>query len=520
MKNKTKLNYRFLTVFLLFAAGVVLSQNKQMPDVKVYYSLNQDANNPVITGQPAPIKERNPEEAELERQLGIARLSNNTEHAKQIQQQLDRLRGHVQVQMPGIYAGTSFGHIENEYDHLQTQIHSANMKSHAFAVVPAGSTISGRLFYIFIRDSQPNVDTLKLMQSTNNGVSWTTNIRLWMNGYTYNKNEMDLEVVFDGTNTWVYATAGVTSLSTNRKEIYVLRVNVTASGFVGTVLNFPGSGAGMNYYNPRITSDNSNFTSTARVMLICSMDSLAGSTHFVKQKFALCSFPFAAQLAFNYAQPNGANGFGWGGNNGTNANTYLYGDIAYYKDDGGTGENRIMTVYGNPGSGINNIYLAYVSNYSTLGATLFISEPNVNKDVKIAFNGGANNRIGMITYVKQVSGTNWDIYGLKTTNGGSTAAGWTGSAIDNATERSRTCDLIALRNTSGQFKICYSQDSANQPAAFYRSYNGSSWSQRFIYSTAKADTIFGTPRAGYILGAGDDGIGFWSNYGGLGGYCS
>jgi len=232
------------------------------------------------------------------------------------------------------------------------------------------------------------------------------------------------------------------------------------------------------------------------------------------------SSPFASTPGFTYTQPNGSNGFHWATSGGTTAGLYLYGDIAYYKDEGGTNENRIMTVYNCYNSGFNNIYIAYLSNYSTSGSSMVVTESNINKDLRIAFNGGSNNRNGMITYVRQFNSSDWDIFALKTGVGGNNAGAWTRDTIDYSGDRTRTCDLIAVRNASSQFKVCYAQDNPSVPAGFYRSYSGSSWSTKIQMTSSIPDTNWAEPRAGYILGGGDDGIGIWSLTGGYNGYCA
>src|SRR4030095_3083973 len=365
-------------------------------------------------------------------------------------------------------------------------------------------------------------DTLKLFYSTNNGSSWVYYSKSALNyNYDYRKDEIDIELVFDGTDVWMYIVAGLDDLANGGTKCEFLRYNTTTvSGVWISILSFPGGSSATRCYNPRITSDNTNFTSNTYVMVLCSQDSTGGSTHYVKQKYGLLTSPFAGSVSFNFAQPNGTNGFCWMANNGTNTNTYLFGDIAYYKDDGGTGGGRIMTVYANYGNGFNNIYIAYLNGYSTFGNSMIISEPNINKNVKIAFNGGTNNRNGMITYVRQYNSSDWDIFGLRTTSGGNTIAGWTRDTIDFSSDRARTCDLVALRNASNQFKIIYAQDNPSAPAGFYRSYNGSSWSTKFQFTNLVVDTTYAKPRAGYLLGGGDDGFGVWSSIGGYNGFFS
>jgi hypothetical protein len=526
MKNKTI--YIYAAIFLVMVTGIftnsIYSQGKQAPPpLEIMYSnSNGNVNTPMLTSTMPEQKQKSVQLITLENQLETARLSGNVMAARQIQAQINTLQGTVEVHQPCMNSDYHSGPTGNgnEGDYNQATIHQWSIYSHAFGVAPTGSNVAGRLFYMLTQDSQSGSDSLKLMYSTNNGASWFTLMWTSMTGYSFNKDEMDVEVVYDGTNTWVFAVIGLTDNSDNRKKVYFMRQKADGSGYYWTILNYPGSGAGMNYYNPRITSDNTNYTSNAYVMMICSMDSLAGANHFVKQKYMYSSTPFDATPGLNYIQPNGTSGFHWSTSMGANGSTYLNGDIAYYKDDGGSGNGRVITAYNCYGSGFNNIYIAYLNGYSTSGSSMVVTESNINKDLRIAFNGGTSIRTGMITYVRQYNSTDWDIFGLKTTNGGSTAGDWTRDTLDYTGDRARTCDLIAVRNTASQFKVCYAQDNPTAPAGFYRSFTGSTWSAKIQMTSSTPDTIWAELRAGYVLGGGDNGIGIWSNMNGYNGFCS
>jgi hypothetical protein len=533
---KTKKSNIFNSEWLSFILAILLlsivfktsaGEKQPPPGLEIKYSTNGDVNNTVYSNTPV-INEKSPQLISLERQLDAARISGNKIASRQIQAEINSFLGQNEVYQPMTENNnkhTSFNDKpsgeEHEFDYFLSPIHTYSIYSHAFGIAPTGSTVAGRTYYLITQDSQSGSDTLKLIHSTNNGVTWSQTLWMSLTGYSFNGDEMDLEVVYDGTDTWIFAVFGVVDQSDGRKKIYFFRRNVTNSSTYWTILNFPGSGAGMNYYNPRITSDNTNFTSNTYVMVLCSMDSTAGANHFAKQKYMYSSTPFDATPGFNYTQPNGASGFHWSTSLGTTANTYLYGDIAYYKDDGGSSDNRIMTVYNCYRSGFNNIYIAYLNNYNTPGSSMSVTETSVNKHLKIAFNGGSNNRNGMITYVRQFNATDWDIFALRTTNGGSNAGGWVRDTVDYTGDFARSCDLSAVRNSNSQFRLTYAQDNSgngNQPAAYFKSFTGSSWSNSLIFSNAKIDTVYAKPRAGYLLGGGDDGTGIWSTYNGYNGY--
>lgn len=511
----------FLAVLLLpLSVNIPAAEKEPPPPSQVLFSSNGDVNNPVTGTTPFAQVEKSDKQKKLEAGLETARISGNTIAAKQIQAQLDALLGHVQIRQQD--AGFSFTDMtENpvpvtETDYSQSFIHGFGIFSHAFGVAPAGSSIAGRLFYVLTQDAASGADSLKIMQSTDNGATWAAIHLVGINGYSINGDELDIEIVNDGTTTWIFGVVGFSDNITGRKASYFFRKNAITSGFYGTMLSFPGNTAGMHYYNPRITSDNSAYTSNTYVMILCSMDSLVSGNKFVKQKYVLCSTPFDAAPGLNYAQPNGTNGLGWMGNNGNQPASYLYGDIAYYKDAGGTGENRVIVVYGNYPANYN-IFVTYLSGYTANPTNMILTDASEHKEVKIAFNGGNSSRNGMITYVRKYNATDWDVFAFKTTNGGSSSGSWIRDTIDYSEKFARSCDLAAVPGGNNLFKLTYAQDDPSEPAAFYRTFNGS-WSDKFKFSNAKIDTFYAKPRAGYLLGGGDDGTGIWSAFNGYNGY--
>ncbi|HEY3249801.1 MAG TPA: T9SS type A sorting domain-containing protein [Ignavibacteria bacterium] len=505
----------FLVIFAAMAANAV-SQDKPNPPVPTYYSLNPkgDISNPMFSTTPPSVPEMSEAEKNLEQQLEAARSSNNTMAATQIQAQLDQLRGHTPV-YPPCDPRMHFEIVNqppSEGDYQVSQVHNRDVWSNAVATVPVGNPNAGNVWVVTTDWGPGGADTVKFYRSTNNGVSWSYWGALWLAfNHDFRADELDVEIVYDGVNVWMFGVGGLTDLSDgNRKKVMFFRVNLGGGPAYASILNFPGNVAGNNFYNPRIVSDASNFTSNAYVMVLCSMDSLHNTNnHFLKQKYMISTSPFGGSPSIDYTQPSGAAGFYWYCSACTTGNYYLYGDIGYYRDDGGTGANRVFAVYSNPTAGYNQLWIAWLNNYFTYGGNITIAEPNYNFGARIAFNGGANNRFGMISIVRQFSGTDWDPYYYRTTNGGTTLGGWTNDYIDISGDRARRCDITAIRNGSNLFKACYVQDNPTAPSAFYTSWGGASWSTPRVISNLLVDSMYSTNRAGYINGGGDDCLGIW-----------
>jgi len=515
-QTKTKM-FIYTLVFGLLMSNFIYAQDKIAPPTKVYYSHSTtgDVSNPMLSLTPPAPVQKSAAQQDLETRLDAARRSNDVSLARNLQSQLDNLLGHVQVYEPGdprMHFVWNTKNRQPEGDYMVAQIHNLSIFSGAVATVPTGMPTAGTIWYATTQYSGSGADTIKFYKSTNNGGSWGYAGAMWLSfNHDFISDEMDIELVYDGTTVWLFGVSGLIDYTnSNRKKCMFWRVPVSVGGGAyATILNFPGNAAtGNNYYNPRIVSDNSNYTNLSYVMILCSVDSLNGSSHYLMQKYALSISPFGSSPTLDYTQPSG-NRFYWACNCGTASNYYLYGDIGYYRDDGGTGSNRVYAVYGNSLGGFTNIYIAYLQGYSTYGGSLAIAETNFNTNVKVAFNGGASNRFGMISCVRQFSGTDWDPYYYATTNGGSAVGDWSGNYIDASSNRARTCDIIAVRGASNQFRCCYGQDNPTAPSCYFTSWSGS-WSTTNVINNLALDTTYAKPRAGYVNGGGDDCLGIWT----------
>ena len=315
---------------------------------------------------------------------------------------------------------------------------------------------------------------------------------------------MDFEMIYDGTVMWIYGVTGYTDAA-GRTQSLLFRFNTTANTYNGYTLLWPGNATATNlYYNPRITSDNSNYTSNAYVYVTSSFDSTTGATHFNRQKFAILTSPFVAAPTINYSSPgtlfNG--GFYWN-TSGVPAGTYLYTDIGYCQN--ASNVDRLVTVFNVPGSVNYNLYLAWSDDYgaTVTGAnTLVIAEANVDYGARIAFNAGTNHS-GMIAYVRQFSGTDWDPYYRSSLD----VTTWPNSGyIDASSNRTRRVDVIAPRNGANLYKVAYTQDSTGGQYGFYTGGSPGTWNQpnRLAVTGNNVDTSFGKIVAGFKNGGGDD----------------
>jgi hypothetical protein len=483
---------------------------KRAPETQSYYTIGSDP----VTATLTSIQEES-----LLKELREARLSNNKDKVNELQSKFNEMHGITPVPMgPSgpMPVLVSAPHNEGgpfEQDYMTSPITlTSQVWSIATATVPVGAPNAGRLWAAYTSYAA-GTDTLWIRYSDNGGATWnaysgflypSTNI-------DYRSNELDLEVIYDGTSVWVFGVAGLVDASSQLRCNF-FRFNTTTFSFYSTILAWPGAVANNGYYNPRITSDESIYGGGAFVYILASFDTADGSSRHCRQKFAYTTSPLAAAPTISYPQAN-AGGFWW--HTTVPAGSYYHGDIAYFSN---SGVDRIITVANFPTTvAFPSMYLAWSDNYGTSNTgSLTITEPvaNITFGARIAYNGGStSNRNGMITYTRLFGGTDWDPYYRRTTNGGSTTGDWTGDYIDASTNRARYTDVIAIRGAAGLFKSGYIQDITGGYAAYYTGWGGTSWNSPtgLIVNNIACDSTFGKVRAGYRNGGGDDCLAIWSS---------
>lgn len=514
-------------ILILVLSQNIFAQNKVAPPTEIKYSSSSSTNDlkSLTSVQPKEVK-LSAEKQNLLNQLVEAKSTNNMVKKEQIESQLNKLNGTESVpliQNPNIHGGpapVNSGGSSNG-DFFSSLVASGGIWASATQTTPSNFPVPGVIWVGVNQYSSSGADTCRLYFSTNGGQNWTFAYWYWFGvNMDFRPGELDLELMYDGSVVWIMGVAGYTdySVTPNRVQSIFFRFNTTANTFSGYTLGWPGSATNTNlYYNPRMTSDNSNYTAASYAYLSCSFDSTgAGSSHINRQKYAHITNPFAATPTIDYTE-NANGGFYWN-SGGVPAGSYLWTDIAYFKTSASL--DRIFTVYNVPGTANYNLYLAWSDDYGvTVTGNSSIVEANLDYNARVAFNGGATNYNGMIAYVRQFSGTDWDPYCRYTTDGGTT---WTAQYIDGSSKRARTVDVVAPRGAANLFKVAYNQDSASNTYAFYTGGNGATWTlpPPIIVSPAGADTSYTKAIAGFVNGGGNDCITLYSTGSGTNTYAS
>ncbi len=520
-----------LVTFTLILSNAIFAQgnNKIVPPTEMKYSGSSSTNDlKSLTNVQPKETQLSAEKTALLKELENARTTNNITKKEQIEAQLNKMNNHQTVRLienpnvVGVSVADKNKQSGSNTDYLVSPINTVNgIWSSATQTAPAGFPNAGTIYVAATIYNAAGGDTCRIYSSVNGGQSWTSPFYFYFTGNAdFRANELDIELLYDGSAVWIYGVAGYSDITNNRTYSLVFRFNTTTSAFAGYTLLWPGNATTTNlYYDPRIVSDNSNYTSASYVMITCSFDSTySGTLHYNRQKYSHITNPFAASPTIDYTQTSINNGGFYWNSSGVPGGTYLWTDIAYFRTSASS--NRIFTVYNVPGSSNYNLYLAWSDDYgATVAGSSSIAESNVDYGARVVFNGGTTNYNGMIAYVRQYSGTDWDPYYRSTTDGGTT---WTAGYIDGSSNRTRSVDIVAPRGANNQFKVAYDQDSASGNFAFYTGGNGTSWSSpsQLAISPNGADSTFSKCIAGFKNGGGDDCFALYSMGSGTGLYSS
>ncbi len=488
--GKTKFGFIIVTVLLIFLQVNVKSQN-----------LNKE-NNDIVT--------------DLSKELYSNRIQGDQYNSAKIQREMGKLSGETVITPqndPAFHFELNPDPVPFEGDYNVSQINSLNAWSHAVATVPSGFPNANRIWVAATEFKSGGPDTIKFYYSSNGGSAWVYYGKLFTNiNGDYRADELDIEIVNSGSDVFIFGVAGHNNLTNNTTEGVFFRISTTNSTLY--VARLTNSSLGSNYrlYNYRITSDNTNYTSTTYCLITASCRVDCNGTDgnyevlylYADQLFLLPTFHYMPIVT---------------GTNGCplpfSANYYIYSDVGYTKY---LGVDKVYVMFHiNAGASYNYTKVTIYNNYTTEFTTTTLSETAESHGQRMAFTGGTSGS-GIITYVRKFSGNDWDLACYRTSDGFS----WTQSTIDQSTKRARWADVTAVRGTASDFKIGYIQDNPTVPAGFYTGNSGNNWSSpvSLVISNQQIDTIYTRVRAGYTSPTGDNCLAVYANASTFYGYAS
>lgn len=432
----------------------------------------------------------------LSAQLDAARNAGDAQTAQTIQREIDNLSGTVipYYTNPGPQATCTI--INSEIPIKDANFGILNNSYGFWSTATSTDRITGRMYVLGTAYNSAGSDTIFIYTSLN-GISWSllSKIQFSVAGVHYRGDELSCVAVNDGTNSYIYYSAGFDYNSTKYAAIGRLRSDGTMF-FSG----YPYASSATNkYYFPRITSDNIRFTTATYIYYVMTHDSTNGTTKDIYVKFGRITNPFVTTPTYG-SYTTGAY-FGWF-YSGRADSTVAYSDIAY---NDSAGYNRLISVTNFYHAGVyTNLYLAYSNDLGSTPPTYIpqIVETHVNYIPRIAFDqlGGLT---GAIAYTRLFSGNDWDSFMQYTSNQGSS---WTGAYIEGSTDTTFRADIVAIKGATGSFRTATSNYFGASGNVFARSVYISPTNVLTEGTLFKANPFLAThgfapARAGYHYGA-------------------
>jgi hypothetical protein len=364
-----KQTFLFTTFLFLLFTGYISAQDYPVTPQDVQYKGNNTHDYNDVSGVNV-VKPKSSEQIDLENRINQLKRSNDASSRNQLEN-LNRRLGEISgdfvvntaqsyngVLLPGNNEPVSGDNFQN------TRLYNGGSGRTIKGLGTATETVgpnAGRIWTVFfISANTTSPDSLRVLYSTNNGITWLTYATGWLGGTDkINYDDLDVEIIERPTGDrflWIVyglrATGGTGRWFTGGIS---LNISTFAGGFFAFA--WPGDDATKRYYNIRFTSDNFYYPTLAYLYIACSFDSLGASSMRVNtQKFARITNPYvSASPTVSYQ----AQKFWWY-SAVAGPERDLYTDIAFFRN---TNDSVIVSFSGVPDS--TQIFFSKANNSGT-----------------------------------------------------------------------------------------------------------------------------------------------------------
>lgn len=456
--------------FLLFVSAVSGQNIEKNPSeepviIQEYLGNGDLSNTSAISTQQN--KEMIAQVNELAKQLNQARLNRNAQLVRELEKQINDLIGSKEVTIdsgPQAIPLVESQILNNAPNDIGISIITLGAM---WATATTTQNTDGRIWVATTHYANGATDTLRLFYSDDDGLSWTylTGFYYIADDVDFRTDDLDIEVLNDGADWYIYITGGITMSGTAYGFVARFKTDGDLAYFF--YMNLPQS-SGTDQYWARVVSDYPKWTSLAYVYIVATMDSVVdASTRRLNQRAFIIQNPYDTIPTVtdrnNYPSQN-AYGLEWGT---APIEATMKSDIAYF-DSLGSGD-RIVTCSIWENSELDSLlYMTYSNNWlattpyvaGTLDLTYTSWRPIMS------FSGGNDQLSGCITTTRNwMNSADTDPMYLVTNNGG---ASWTLGFLEATTDTTYKTDVIGLRGIDGHFKFAWINRDAPDPEFLYR----------------------------------------------------
>ena len=442
-----------------------------------------------------------------------ARKSGAREEVQRLQSELNRLSGAVTKR------GENVGYIKKVGRHIEpgdnidvSQIQNRSNNVSITTVTEQRGDNAGRIWAITINNlfgtsgAAGDYCETNFYFSDDDGVNW------YYYAYAYNPyeaaslDEIDAEIIEDVTGTkYMYVVYGAYTNTSSKYicNLIALEISGNVIGYV-TRLEFPGFDYfdnTVNYYKPRITSDNAFWSGAAYIYIAVCQDSANGMDYDFSEKVAMITNPYTTTPGIDY-KPY----YHWyfSNNNGFRQGCC---DIAWF-DDPNNGGGSVMLV--ESGAFFTTaLYLYETTDVGFIsGSTYegFLDPDAITKSsAYIASNGLYENL--MIVNVSEYSSTDYDIQYFSTVNAG---VNWNTGYVSYTFDHDQRADITGMRNVQGNFHTAFADNNSSFNVVFYSTAVNNSWGPVVSPINILDASYECGPRPGLRLGGSDSCFAVWA----------
>ncbi len=509
-----------LLIPLLLLIGIIGVYAQEIPNAQNYITpyIGECTSNPNDASGITPVFHPTLEQVKMESEIRM--LREEAERTGIRNQSLELMTNRLsesygQVIKPGEFYPATIINEENQpvpfnqngTDNLQNVLllNSSMTKVIRFAVEYNQAT-AGKIWAVVAYQgtgSSSTPDTVRIYYSTTGGSTWSLRVTIILGGTDkVNYDDLDLEIIEPTSgDKYLWCVYGLrASGGTGRYFSAGFSARITGTFDIGFfAFSWPGNDPAKRYYNVRITSDNTIWSSAAYVYIVCSFDSAAGSGFDNCQKLVRCTSPYTISPTFSYKGDR----CGWymGAPLTAGYHRTLFTDIAFFRN---TNDSLIISFSGVPDS--TKLFFSKLSVSAPPGAGNqygFIggNEPNDYKyGTQIATNGNTNGGCYAI-FTQRTSGITRNKY-FRTTNFGDFRS-IAGQSVLLGHEVSNP-DLMGLRNISTYVYTYTSYGTPNDSVKYHRGTHTGGTSticERMNSNTYMTGTS--TPGVGFRMVSGD-----------------
>ncbi|CAN5592322.1 hypothetical protein BH10BAC5_BH10BAC5_07210 [soil metagenome] len=363
-----------------------------------------------------------------------------------------------------------------------------------------------------------SADTLTILKSTNNGISFTVVASVSTGGvFKISYNSIDVEAVNDGTSSYAFITmsytlgTGITSFVARVKQDGTLLSSIQLFGSTS-----------VSYINPKITSDNANYSTNSFIYFSVTVDSNISGSRYLKSKLYSIRNPFSPTMTLTSGYQGSSGGaYAYYTSSPVPDSANFQTDIAYVNTVNDSDQiYSVSVIRGVPAFSGAGLYLSRSNDYGATAPTTFSTNdaPYLKENPRIASTGYKNNSIMIITR-RLFAGGDWDPYFFYSANANWSVPVYSTGYVNTASDTTIGVSVAGKQRSNGSYLFAYNNRGSGTYSVYSRLFIGTLGVNVQLNPPGVTGTsIYGFPDAAFRNVNNDSCLVAWGGALGLGAY--